>query len=295
MILYGVAGWSYDDWHGPVYPRRKPPAFHPLRYLAQFLDLMEINSTFYALPRPDYAERWVKLVDDVPDFRFTAKLHQSFTHGPLEDVRADAAEAFRLGVSPLAEAGRLLGLLVQFPVTFRENAAGWERVERIRALFPSEHLVLELRHRGWFERSAQERLATLGYGLAHIDLPAARDHPPADHGSLQGPAYLRLHGRNRSTWFDRKAGRDARYDYRYAKDEISDLTRKLRTLEKRSEKALLVTNNHFGGQAVAAALEIKAGVAAATGGEPPLAPGPLVEAFPDLRSLVRVHGQQTFF
>ena len=111
MIQYGVAGWSYDDWVGPVYPRRKPKGFHPLSYLAQFIDLMELNSSFYALPRPDHAARWVELLEPFPDFRLTAKLHQGFTHGGLEDVRADAAAAFRLGLSPLVEAGRLLALL----------------------------------------------------------------------------------------------------------------------------------------------------------------------------------------
>ena len=287
MILYGVAGWSYDDWVGPVYPRRKPHGFHPLPYLAQFIDLMELNSSFYALPRPGHAERWAEMIEPFPAFRFTAKLHQGFTHGPLEDVRRDAAEAFRLGLAPLAEAGRLLGLLV----TFRAGADAWERLARIRDFFAQETLVLEVRHKGWFEPASLERLTTLGYGLAHIDLPAARDHPPEEHPSLAGPGYLRLHGRNRTAWFDPKAGRDARYDYRYRKDEVRALAERLRGLELRSEKALLVANNHVGGQAVAAALEIKAEVE----GAPPLAPAPLVEAFPDLRARVRSTGQQSLF
>lgn len=291
MILYGVAGWSYDDWNGPVYPRSKPKGWHPLAYLAQFLDLMELNSSFYALPRPDYAQRWVELLDPFPDFRFTAKLHQGFTHGGLEDVRRDAAEAFRLGLAPLRDAGRLLALLVQFPVTFREGAHGWERLQRIRELFADETLVLELRHRSWFEAPAMERLSGLRYGVAHIDLPAARDHPPAEHPSLEGPGYLRLHGRNATTWFDRNAGRDDRYDYRYDEKEVRALADTLRLVEKRSEKALLVANNHFGGQAVAAALEIKGVVE----GKLPLAPAPLLDAFPDLKRRVRTVGQQSLF
>jgi uncharacterized protein YecE (DUF72 family) len=291
LIHYGVAGWSYDDWVGPVYPRRKPKGFHPLPYLAQFIDLMELNSSFYALPRPDYAARWVELLEPHPGFRFTAKLHQGFTHGGLEDLRADAAAAFRLGLSPLEEAGRLLALLVQFPVTFREGAQGWERLERIRALFDVETLVLELRHRSWFEAEAQTRLRDLRYGVAHLDLPAARDHPPGAHGSLSGPGYLRLHGRNAKAWFDAKAGRDARYDYRYGRDEVRALAARLRGVEQGSEKALLVANNHFGGQALAVALEIKAEIQ----GGAPLAPAALLEAYPDLRGRVRTVGQQSFF
>ncbi|MDJ0523365.1 MAG: DUF72 domain-containing protein [Planctomycetota bacterium] len=291
MILYGVAGWSYDDWAGRVYPKPRPAGFHPLPYLAAFIDLMELNSSFYALPRPDHAARWVELLEPFPEFRFTAKLHQGFTHGALDDVRADAAEAFRVGVAPLAEAGRLLALLVQFPVTFRAGAEAWTRLERIRDLFAEETLVLELRHRSWFEAERLERLRRLRYGLAQLDLPAARDHPPEEHGGLVGPGYLRLHGRNRAAWFDARAGRDDRYDYRYGQSEVRTLADRLRGIDKRSEKALLVANNHFGGQALAVALEIKAEIE----DRPPLAPAPLVEAFPDLRERVRTPGQQTLF
>jgi len=295
VILYGVAGWSYADWRGPVYPRRASRAFHALTFLARFIDLMEINSTFYALPQARHANAWVTAVEATPAFRFTAKLHRSFTHGPAADFGAGAAATFRAGIAPLKEAGRLLGLLVQFPVTFHEDEEGWARLERIRALFPDETLVLELRHRRWFEARAFERLADLGYGVAHLDLPAARDHPPSDHGSLAGPAYLRLHGRNAGAWFDAAAGRDERYDYRYGPDEIRVLSARLQTLAGRSEKALLVANNHFGGQALAAALEIKGRLAKAQGDEPPLAPAALLDAFPDLQGRLRPTGQMGLF
>jgi uncharacterized protein YecE (DUF72 family) len=281
MILYGLAGWSYDDWAGRVYPKTKPRGFHPLAYLARYIDLMEINSSFYALPNPRYAARWASLVEPFPDFRFTAKLHQSFTHGPLKDFAPDAAEAYRLGIKPLADAGRLLTILGQFPVTFRADDAGWARLTRIRELLPAMPMTLELRHRSWFHDRHYARLEALAYGLAHIDLPAARDHPPAAHPSLGPLAYLRIHGRNASTWFDAKAGRDERYDYRYDAREVEGLAERLQTLAGRSEKALLVANNHFGGQAVANALEIKAAVS----GSRPRAPAPLVATYPELRLL----------
>ena len=175
MVLVGVAGWSYADWNGRVYPSRKPKGFHPLAYLARYLDLMELNSSFYALPRPDHAANWVRLIEPHPAFRFTAKLHGSFTHGPPEGIEPDLARAFSLGLAPLREAGRLLALLVQFPVFFQRDDSAWARLRKIRDLFPDDRLVLELRHRTWFEEDALERLGQLDYGLAHIDLPPARD------------------------------------------------------------------------------------------------------------------------
>jgi uncharacterized protein YecE (DUF72 family) len=290
-VLVGVAGWSYADWEGRVYPRRKPRGFHPLPYLARWLDLMELNASFYALPNPAHAERWVRLLEPFPAFRFTAKLHRGFTHGPAADLDPAAARAFEEGLAPLSEAGRLLAVLAQFPVSFRPGEDTWARLQRLRALFPDLRLVLELRHRDWFGSAALDRLRGLSFGLAHLDLPAARDHPPAAHASLGDLAYLRLHGRNRAAWFDPRAGRDARYDYRYGRDEVRALTERLRTLAARSEKALLVANNHFGGQAVANALEI----AAALRGTPPPAPAVLLDAFPDLRDVVEPEGQLGLF
>jgi uncharacterized protein YecE (DUF72 family) len=291
MIRIGVAGWSYDDWAGRVYPRRKPAGFHPLAYLAQYVDCVEVNSSFYALPRPDYARRWIELVEPFPDFRFTVKLHGAFTHGALEEISATAAAAFREGVGPLDDADRCLALLAQFPVFFHESKPAWVRLERIRRLFPDSRLVAELRHRSWFTAEAVARLRSLGLGLVHIDLPAARDHPPEDHPSLGPLAYLRLHGRNRRTWFDAQAGRNARYDYRYRRDEVAGVAARLRAIAARAEQAVLVANNHYGGQAVANAIELKSLFA----GGPVRAPAPLVDAFPDLRDCVKPEGQMSLW
>ena len=301
MVLVGVAGWSYDDWAGTVYPKPRPKGFHALPYLARYLDLMELNSSFYALPRPDLAANWVRLIEPFPDFRFTAKIHGAFTHGPLDETHKDQARAFCEGLSPLAEAGRLIALLAQFPVTFREGASGWERLERIAEYFPGQSLsgqpppsqpvLLELRHRSWFDGAALERIAGLGFGLAHIDLPSARDHPPHTHPTLGDTAYLRLHGRNRRTWFDARARRDDRYDYRYDRREVRAIARRLGQIGRGTERSLIVANNHFGGQAVANALELKGLLT----GEKPRAPETLLLAFPDLRQYVRPEGQLSLF
>ena len=80
MIRVGPAGWSYADWEGRVYPRTKPRGFQALEYLSAFVDCVEINSTFYALPRATNAARWVSQVAARTDFRFVAKLLQEFTH-----------------------------------------------------------------------------------------------------------------------------------------------------------------------------------------------------------------------
>ena len=103
--------------------------------------------------------------------------------------------------------------------------------------------------------------------------------------------YLRLHGRNAAAWFDRDAGRDQRYDYLYGPQELEGVVGRIRTLAGAKDETYVVTNNHFGGKAVANALEI---LASLRGGPVP-APPELLRAFPRLASRARVEGQRDLF
>ena len=291
MIRVGPAGWSYADWAGVVYPRKKPPGFHPLAYLARYLQCLELNSSFYAFPRADHAQRWANLLSDRPDFVLTAKLHRDFTHRPLGDFPlgsdaelARAAASFLAGLEPLARRGKLAALLVQFPLSFRHSDEAVRHLGRLHGLFGQHPLVLEVRHASWFRPRAWNQIAGLGYSLAHIDLPAAREHPPAWHEPTGPIGYLRLHGRTRETWFAQGAGRDARYDYLYSSEELSELTERARRIAGGHDQTFVVTNNHFEGKAVANALEIMG----ALRGSLVDAPASLVRTYPQLETVARV-------
>ena len=294
-LRVGPAGWSYDDWEGIVYPRKKPRGFHALPYLARYFDCVELNSSFYAHPRADYAARWIELVADRPAFRFTAKLHRSFTHEPLPAEQAELAagvDAFRSGIEPLRP--RLAALLVQFPASFRAGPAGWRRLDVIREAFDDHELVTELRHRSWFEGPVLDELAARRYSLATIDLPPAPHHPPDGHGlpRFEGAiGYVRIHGRNRDTWFARDATRNERYDYLYGEGELAELVATTRAVADDHDQTFVVANNHFRGQAVANALDLLALLKE----EEPLAPSELVAAYPHLRGRVRTEGQGELF
>ena len=71
-LRFGPAGWMYKDWEGIVYPLPKSSKFDQLRYIADFFDTVEINSSFYGPPVARTAASWVKRVKE-HDFRFTAK------------------------------------------------------------------------------------------------------------------------------------------------------------------------------------------------------------------------------
>ncbi len=294
MIRVGTAGWSYPDWEGIVYPRRKPPGFHPLAHLARFFPCVELNSSFYGLPRVEHARNWVRLVREHDAFRFVVKLQQVFTHEPLPDDEGELdrmAGAFWQAITPLHQADRLAALLVQFPLSFRASAQGVRRLQRLADRFRGARLVLEVRHRSWYEPKELEVLERLGYSLARIDLPAFRDHPPPQAPTFGPLGYLRLHGRNRKTWFHPKSGRDQRYDYLYGPEEIAEILQVTRRLAEAHDETFVITNNHFSGKAVANAIEILAGLQE----QVPLAPIELMEAFPRLASSSRAAGQGKLF
>lgn len=75
-IRVGVAGWDYPDWKGVLYPHPRPRGFDPVQFLAGYMDLIEINSTFYRPPTKETARKWVDRVTDFPDFRLDALLLQ---------------------------------------------------------------------------------------------------------------------------------------------------------------------------------------------------------------------------
>lgn len=279
MIRFGPAGWSYADWQGVVYPERPPKGFDPLAYLARYFDTIEVNSTFYRPARPDVTRRWVRRVADRPDFKFTAKLWQRFTHQRDEAPTADEVDMVKAGLDPLAEHDRLGAVLIQFPWSFKATARSLEWLDDVTATFSDYSLVVEVRHATWNRPEFYRWLAERGLGFVNIDQPVFSRSlgPTAEVSSRVG--YVRLHGRNYEDWFREGAGRDARYDYLYGRQELEPWVARVRELAEGGlvEDVYVVTNNHYRGQAVANAIML----AAMFRGRTQRAPESVVEAFPD--------------
>ena len=109
-----------------------------------------------------------------------------------------------------------------------------------------------------------------GVGFCNVDQPVIGDSLRPSARVTARVGYWRLHGRNYANWFREDAGRDARYDYLYSKEEIGEIAKLIRTVKQDSEETYAITNNHFRGQALINALEILEELDARRPAVPPL-------------------------
>jgi uncharacterized protein YecE (DUF72 family) len=280
-VRVGTAGWSYRDWEGQVYPKPRPRGFDPLTYLAGYVDVVEINATFYRIPEAKTTQGWVARVAGFPDFRFTAKLWQGFTHEG--QVAPQDTTAFRQAMDPMHEAGRLGAVLLQFPYRFHHTPENRAYLQRLAEAFHEYPLVLEIRHRSWDRAEAYAFLQELGIGFCNIDQPQVSASIGLTTMVTSPVGYLRLHGRNAAMWFREGANAAARYDYRYPAGELDELTVAAEVIRRQTRHTYLITNNHFRGQALLNALELRHRLRRA----PVPVPPPLCAAYPELETLTR--------
>lgn len=182
MDLYvGTSGYSYKEWKGPFYPKDLP-ASQMLRFYGERFRSVEINNTFYSMPKLSALEGWA---GSVPvNFRFVLKAPQRITH--MRRLR-DTGEM----VARLLEASEALGehrgpLLFQLPPTSKKD------VSRLRdflaSLSPEIRTVFEFRHASWFDDEVCALLRDHGAALCIADDEGGLDVPfvaTADWGYLR--------------------------------------------------------------------------------------------------------------
>jgi len=180
-IRAGTSGYSYKEWKGDFYPAKIAPA-EMLGYYSARLSAVEINNTFYRMPRREVVESWARSVPE--SFRFAVKVSQRITH---RKRLADVEEELDYLLDQLAPLGDHLGLLlVQLPPNLPVNLARLERFldhlgARVRAAF-------EFRHASWLEDPVLACLRDRGAAL----VAAETDEAPAALHETARFGYLRL-------------------------------------------------------------------------------------------------------
>jgi uncharacterized protein YecE (DUF72 family) len=248
VIRFGVAGWDYQDWWGRVYPARRPRGFDPLACLSRYFDTIEINSTFYRPATARSAAGWAKRVGRNSGFKFTAKLWQRFTHEREAAWSTDEVTLAQEGLKPLADAGKLGCVLVQFPWSFKRTPESREWLEDLVGAFSAFPLAVEVRHSSWNVPEFYASLAEHGVGVVNIDQPVFKNSITPSGRVTAGVGYVRLHGRNYENWFRDDAEPHERYDYLYSASELAPWLERIHQVAARAHETYVITNNHYAGQ-----------------------------------------------
>jgi uncharacterized protein YecE (DUF72 family) len=157
-VLAGTSGFSYKEWKGSFYPEDLP-ADEMLAYYAARLPAVEINNTFYRMPKPALLEGWAAQVP--PEFRFILKASQRITHRKrLKEAGEEVAYFFQTA----ATLGERLGpTLIQLPPNLKKDLP---RLEAFLAVLPEgARAAFEFRHVSWFEKDVFSALRARGAAL----------------------------------------------------------------------------------------------------------------------------------
>jgi len=157
-VLAGTSGYSYAEWKGSFYPEDLP-ATEMLRYYAGKLPAVEINNTFYRMPKAEMLSRWAETVPD--GFVFALKASQQITHRKRLKDAADPTAYFFQTATTLGD--RLGPVLFQLPPNFKKDLS--RLTEFLALLPPASRAAFEFRHASWFDEEVFVALSERGAAL----------------------------------------------------------------------------------------------------------------------------------
>jgi uncharacterized protein YecE (DUF72 family) len=221
-VRIGCSGWSYRHWREPVYGGR--PSSTWLEQYSELFSTVEVNATFYRLPRRSTVAAWASRTPE--DFRFAIKVSRYLTHiKRLTGVR-EGCERLLSRIDPLLEAGKLEALLWQLPESFpRDDARLGAALERLPA---GMRHCFEFRHSSWFAAPVLRLLREAGATLVIGDDPS---RPFQQHRLTADLAYVRFH----------RGSRGRRGNYSPA--ELGEWSRRLREWSRRAEVLAYFNND----------------------------------------------------
>ena len=166
-VLVGTSGYAYKEWKGPFYPEKAKPD-EMLGYYAERLPTVEINNTFYRMPRESVILRWA---DQVPDgFRFVLKASRRITHfGRLKNV-ADELRYFLQNSSALGE--KRGPSLFQLPPNMKKDLT--VLIEFLALLPKRWAAAFEFRHDSWFDDDVYDALKHKNAALVFAETDEGR-------------------------------------------------------------------------------------------------------------------------
>jgi uncharacterized protein YecE (DUF72 family) len=283
-IRVGTASWTDPTLISSrrFYPDSARSAEARLQYYASQFTIVEVDSSYYALPNERNSYLWTERTPD--DFVFNFKVFRIFTQHPTpltalpKAIRNELTpelqakknlyyrdlptqlvdqlwQSFESALLPLDTVGRLGVVLFQFPSWFYPGSRQLHYIEMCKGKLPQYRLAIEFRNNVWL--SEENRAATFGF-LRRNDLPfVCVDEPQSFKSSVPPVAeatsdigLVRFHGRNRQTWEKKGIGPAERFNYLYTEDELKPWAAKIAEISSQTSQMHVLFNNCYEDKAV---------------------------------------------
>jgi uncharacterized protein YecE (DUF72 family) len=227
-VHIGCSGWNYPHWRERIYPKGLPQR-RWLEHYAGLFGTVEINNTFYRLPRREAVAAWVSA--SPPGFLFAVKASRYLTHVKRLQDMGRGVERFYERIEPLLHSQKMGPVLWQLPPTFRRDD---ERLAGALAQLPPGRHCFEFRHESWFVDETYELLRRHRAALVIGDHP---QRPWQSHEVTADWTFIRFHYGHR--------GRNGNYSER----ELEEWARRIEGWRAAAE-VFAYFNNDWEGYAV---------------------------------------------
>lgn len=233
---------------------------------AAFLPLVELDTSYYGIPKVSSVENWVASVPK--SFRFIVKAYSGISKQSdwqsYYQIETEMVAAFLTSMKPLITSGKLFAFLLQFSASFSCIQENVNYLKQIREWFGDVPIAIELRNDSWYDKRYVKNM--LGFMKAYQFSLVVVDEPQVPMDSVPFFPYvtnenlvlLRLHGRNTSGWKANDAQwRKKRTLYRYNQMELQELSESIEKLANDSKEVGVIFNNNSGGDAADNLMDIK--------------------------------------
>ncbi|HEX6834591.1 MAG TPA: DUF72 domain-containing protein [Rudaea sp.] len=185
-LMAGASGYSFKEWKGNFYPEKIKPE-DMLAFYAERLPTVEINNTFYQMPKVAVLENWARCTPD--SFRFAIKASKRITHDARLKAEA-AADSVAFLYKNLAALGPKRGpVLFQLPPFLKKDVP--RLVEFLTILPPDHRAAFEFRNESWYDDEVYVALREHGASLCHSEREDNAP-PPLVESAPWGYVRLRL-------------------------------------------------------------------------------------------------------
>jgi uncharacterized protein YecE (DUF72 family) len=292
VILVGTCSWTDASLvkDSDFYPPSARSAQDRLQYYQSQFDVVEVDSSYYAMPSEITSKLWVERTD--PGFIFDVKAFRLFTNHPtptsalpadikgelpaklvhlkanvyIRDIPGELInelwKRFKQAIAPLKEREKLGVVLFQFPPWFSFNAKQLDYIVYCKAMLPDHHLAIEFRNSSWL--NGDNHTETIDF-LRRNDLAFVCVDEPQGFKSSVPPvaeatadtALVRYHGRNTQMWESKRATANQRFNYKYSEEELNEWVPKIKRLAESAKQMHVLFNNHYRDKAVSNAKQMK--------------------------------------